>query len=112
MYLLFQEPETGIAVYFLNSIARQYHDNVVIALPKLARPGGQPMLSDANAAPGLIPEMADWYRRLLDERRTLDTTDAVAVERFNQHAAEYHSALEKTRAARDALKLAPGKGTR
>src|SRR5262245_30958905 len=34
MYLLFHEPETGIRVFFLDSIARQNHDNVVIALPK------------------------------------------------------------------------------
>ena len=112
MYFLFREPETGIAVYFLDSIARQNHDNVVVALPKLAPPSEKEMLSTANTVSPLIPELAEWYRRLLDERRTLDTTDPVAVERFNQHAAEYHSALEKTRAAREALKGAPGQGSR
>ena len=112
MHLLFREPETGIAVYFLDSIARQNHDNVVVALPKLAPLTEREMLSNANTASPLIPELAEWYRRLLDERRTLDTTDPVAIERFNQHAAEYHAALEKTRAAREALKRAPGRGTR
>ena len=115
MYLLFQEPESGIAIYFLDSIARQNHDNVVIALPKTPRLTGReiPRGEDPPAAASpLLPELADWYRRLLEERRTLDTADAAAVERFNQHAADYHSALEKTRAARDALKLAPGKSAR
>ena len=107
MYLLFREPETGIAVYFLDSIARQNHDNVVVQIPKPEPLTDKELLSNANTASPLIPEMAQWYRRLLEERRTLDTTDAVAVERFNQHAAEYHSALEKTRAAREALKGAP-----
>jgi hypothetical protein len=112
MYLVFREPETGIAVYFLDSIARQNHDNVVVVLPKAEPPTDKQFLSNPNAASPLIPELVDWHRRLLDERRTLDTTDAVAVARFNQHAADYHSALEKTRAAREALKGAPGQGTR
>lgn len=112
MYLLFREPETGIAVYFLDSIARQNHDNVVISLPRQAPLAEKEMLSNANTASPFIPELADWYRRLLDERRILDTTDPAAVARFNQHAADYHSALEKTRAAREALRGAPGQGTR
>lgn len=109
MYLLFQEPESGLAVYFLDAIARQNHDQVVIAIPK---PAGDNTASPLRMqVPGssspLIPELKDWYQRLLAERRTLDTTDAVAVARFNQHAADYHSALAKMRAAREALKLAP-----
>jgi hypothetical protein len=64
----------------------------------MAPPGG--------ASP-LIPELTGWYEKLLAERRLLDTSDPAAVARFNQHAAEYHSALEKMRAAREALKLAP-----
>jgi len=109
MYLLFHEPQSGIAVYFLDAIARQNHDQVVIALPKPVEEtaGNTLRMRIPGSASALIPELTDWYQRLLAERRTLDTTDAVAVARFNQHAADYHSALAKMRAARDAMKLAP-----
>jgi len=113
MYLLFHEPQSGIAVYFLDAIARQNHDQVVIAIPKPAAENTMEALRmqiPGSASP-VIPELTGWYQRLLAERRTLDTTDAVAVARFNQHAADYHTALSKMRAARDALKLAPP-GTR
>ena len=109
MYLLFHEPQTGIAVYFLDAIARQNHDQVVIAILKRAPENTMKALRmqiPSSASP-VIPELTDWYQRLLAERRTLDTADAVAVARFNQHAADYHAALSKMRAARDALKLAP-----
>jgi hypothetical protein len=109
MYLLFREPETGIEVYFLDSIARQNHDNVVIAVPKpapLADENPLRMAPPGEASP-LIPELTAWYDKLVAERRVLDATDPAAVARFNQHAAEYHNALEKVRAAREALKRAP-----
>jgi hypothetical protein len=112
MYLLFDEPESGIAVYFLDSIARQNHDNVVVSLPKVARAGTREIPSGENAKPSFIPELAEWYQRLLDERRTLDVSNPAAVAQFNRHAAEYHSALEKTRAAQEALKRAPGRNAR
>ncbi len=110
MYLLFREPESGVAVYFLDAVARQNHDQVVIAIPKAAAGTNEKSLrlSTPGSASAVIPELTDWHQRLLDERRTLDTTDPVAVARFNQHAADYHAALQKMRAAREAMQRAPG----
>lgn len=115
MYLLFQEPKTGIKVYFLDAISRMNHDTLVVAVPKPAPPPNVPQLfpsapalpnkpapstpipnKHAEALP-ISPELFAWYVRLQQERESLDTTNPEAVALFNRHAADYHDALKKAR---------------
>jgi len=124
MFLAYEDPSSRIRVYFLDSIARQNFDNFVIAIPRedrLSTPPATPsipistpapvphtpVLSTPSVSPYLSPALASWYTRLQSERRLLDLSDHQAVERFNEHAAQYQDALKKARAAADALKLAP-----
>ena len=118
MYLLFQEPKTGIKVYFLDAISRMNHDNLVVAIPKPAPPTTIPQSFPptiplpANPAPAtpaptkqtdglpISPELFAWYVRLQKERETLDTSDPEAVALFNSHAADYHTALKKAQTAK------------
>ncbi len=111
MYLLYREPQSGIRVFFLDQIARQNHDWVVVATPlrapypeapRPARPPPVPYLSPAaralEAGQPLTPELFAEYVALQEARAVLDVNDPEAVARFNRRAAAYHQALRKARA--------------
>lgn len=118
MYLLYREPSTGVGVYFLDAISSQNHDSVVVAIPKPAPPPPTPQISiapllpppstPAPSAPApnkpkegqpISPELFTRYVALQKEREALDISNPDAVAEFNLHAAAYHEALKKARAA-------------
>lgn len=117
MYLLYQEPSSGIRVYFLDGISSQNHDSIVIATPKPAPPPPPLFFAPpvppstpppATPAPNkpkegqpISPELFTRYIALQKERESLDTSNPEAVAEFNQHAADYHAALKKARAAQN-----------
>jgi hypothetical protein len=114
MYLLYREPKSGIAVYFLDSIARQNFDNVVIAVPSApsvssapvpATPPTKTAETDSNKQAGngvLSDELLAWYLKLQAARQSLDINDQAAVVKFNEQAAQYQDALKKARDAKKA----------
>ncbi len=115
MYLLFQEPKTGIKVYFLDAISSMNHDTLVVAVPKPAPPPSLPQSFPTAPPPPstptptppipnkhaeglpISPELFAWYVRLQQERESLDTSNPEAVALFNRHVADYHDALKKAR---------------
>ena len=117
MYLLYREPSTGVGVYFLDALSRQNHDSIVIAIPKPESPATPqisllPLLPPPSTsmpttlAPNksmegqpISPELFARYIALQKEREALDISNPEAVTEFNIHAATYHEALKKARAA-------------
>ena len=113
MYLLYQDPTTGIKVYFLDTISSMNHDTLVVAVPKPAPPPSLPQSFPPAPPPPstptpttpipnkraeglpISPELFAWYVRLQQERESLDTSNPEAVALFNRHAADYHDALKK-----------------
>ena len=119
MYLLYQEPTSGIRVYFLDTISKLNHDSVVIAVPKPPPPRLPPQFPSfapvplpstpppSTPAPNaqkdgqpISPELFTRYIALQKERESLDTSNPEAVALFNQHAADYHAALKKAQNAK------------
>ena len=112
MYLLYREPQSGIRVFFLDEVAGQNRDSLVIGIPPapVSEPNPKadapPATENVSAsAPKstkrndgyLSDELLDWYLKLQDARTALDLSDVKAVARFNEEAALYHSAVAKER---------------
>ena len=109
LYLLYAEPASGIKVYFLDEIAHQNTDLLVVSVLKAAKrpdlapaPAKMPGEHSPNAEANLgvvSPELLKWYFSLQQERQALDVSKAESVKQFNAHAAAYHAALKRARAA-------------
>ena len=104
MYCVYNQSGSGLKVYFVDAVARQNHDLLVVAVPKAESSLSSPMQASGALLHAKVAidwtelaKIVSWHNVLTQRRKGLNTADQQAVAAFNQAVGAYDRAIKALR---------------